>query len=172
MQISTQTQTILRLCKIWGFHSGMKSAVFWDAALCRSHVNRRFGGTHPLHLQGRKIRERGISVSKWLQTAPHPRRRRSSYPEILHSFPQSFQANSRIMHLPSTSLPNHYGINHLSFELHTLRHWQFRETIIKSWWCGQRWSLKRQSLSTSWQVWQPEKIPLTSAVVKASGPVS
>jgi hypothetical protein len=36
-----------------------KNAVFWDVALCRSYVNRRFGGKYRLHLQGRKIRERG-----------------------------------------------------------------------------------------------------------------
>jgi hypothetical protein len=76
----------------------MKDAVFWDVAPCRSCVNRRFGGTYHLHLQGGKIRVRGTSVSKWLQigffypedgddtflrkvgshkiyTAPHPRRR-------------------------------------------------------------------------------------------------
>jgi hypothetical protein len=29
--------------------------------------NRRFGGTYRLNLQGRKIRERGTSVSRWLQ---------------------------------------------------------------------------------------------------------
>jgi hypothetical protein len=60
-------------------------------------VNRRFGGKYRLHLQGRKIRERGTSVSRWLHTedggntflrnigsykiytAPHPRRRHSSW---------------------------------------------------------------------------------------------
>jgi hypothetical protein len=31
-----------------------KNAVFWDVALCRSCVNRRFGGTYRLHLQGRR----------------------------------------------------------------------------------------------------------------------
>jgi hypothetical protein len=45
----------------------MKNAVFWDVAPCRSCVTRRFGGTYHLHLQGRKIRERGTSVSRWLQ---------------------------------------------------------------------------------------------------------
>jgi hypothetical protein len=43
-------------------------------APCRSCVNRRFRGAHHLHLQGRKIRERGTSLSSWLQ----PRRRHSS----------------------------------------------------------------------------------------------
>jgi hypothetical protein len=47
----------------------MKNAYFRDVAPCRSCVNRRFGGTHRLHLQGRKISERGTSVSRWLQIA-------------------------------------------------------------------------------------------------------
>jgi hypothetical protein len=46
----------------------MKKAVFWDVAPCRYYVNRRFGGTYRLHLQGRrkkkKIRERGTSASR------------------------------------------------------------------------------------------------------------
>jgi hypothetical protein len=46
----------------------MKKIVFWDdVAPCRSCVNRRFGGTYCLHLQGRKIREQGSSVSRHLQ---------------------------------------------------------------------------------------------------------
>jgi hypothetical protein len=44
----------------------MSNAVFWVVAPCISCVNRRFGGTYRLHLQGRKIRERGTSVSRWL----------------------------------------------------------------------------------------------------------
>jgi hypothetical protein len=47
----------------------IKDAIFWNVAPCRSCVNRRFGGTYRLHLQGRKIRERGTSVCRWLQTA-------------------------------------------------------------------------------------------------------
>jgi hypothetical protein len=39
----------------------MKNAVFWDVVQCSSCVNRRFGGTYRLHLQGRQIRERGTS---------------------------------------------------------------------------------------------------------------
>jgi hypothetical protein len=35
-----------------------KNVVFWDVSLCRSWVNRHFGGTYRLHIQGRKIRER------------------------------------------------------------------------------------------------------------------
>jgi hypothetical protein len=46
----------------------VKNVVFWDVAPCRSCVNRRFGGTYWLHLQDRKIRERGTSVRMWLQT--------------------------------------------------------------------------------------------------------
>jgi hypothetical protein len=47
----------------------MKNVVFRDVAPCRSYVNRRFGGTYHLHLQGRKICERWISVSRWLQNS-------------------------------------------------------------------------------------------------------
>jgi hypothetical protein len=44
----------------------MKNAVFLDVAPCTSCVNRCFEGTYRLHLQGRKIRERGTSVSRCL----------------------------------------------------------------------------------------------------------
>jgi hypothetical protein len=30
-------------------------------------MNRRFGGTYRIHLQGRKIRERGTTVNRWLE---------------------------------------------------------------------------------------------------------
>jgi hypothetical protein len=82
----------------------MKNAVFWDVALCTSCVNRRFGGTYRLNLQGRKIRELHTTAtcSRWFlargffypedggdtflrnvgshkkYTAPHPRNRHSS----------------------------------------------------------------------------------------------
>jgi hypothetical protein len=54
----------------------MKNAVFWNVALCRACVNWCFGKTYRLHLQGRKIRERGTSVCRWLQTADVPPKRR------------------------------------------------------------------------------------------------
>jgi hypothetical protein len=51
----------------------VKNAVFWDVAPCRYCITRRYGGTYHLHLQSRrkkkeKIRARGTSVSRWLQT--------------------------------------------------------------------------------------------------------
>jgi hypothetical protein len=46
----------------------LKNAVFWNVAPCRSCVNRRFGITYRLHLQSRRIRQRGISVDRWLQS--------------------------------------------------------------------------------------------------------
>jgi hypothetical protein len=46
----------------------MKNIVFWDVALCTSCFNRLFGGMYRLHLQGRRIGERGTSVSRWLRT--------------------------------------------------------------------------------------------------------
>jgi hypothetical protein len=50
----------------------MKNAVFWYLAPFWHSVNRRFWGTYLLRFQGRKIRERGTSVSMWLQTASTP----------------------------------------------------------------------------------------------------
>jgi hypothetical protein len=47
----------------------IKNTVFWGVAPCRYCVKRRFGGTYPLHLQGKKIRERGTNVNTWLQAA-------------------------------------------------------------------------------------------------------
>jgi hypothetical protein len=44
----------------------MKNTVFWDVAPCRSCLNRCFGGTCRLHLQGTKIHERVTSVSRWI----------------------------------------------------------------------------------------------------------
>jgi hypothetical protein len=57
---NTNSLKILRIeeCSLLGF------------APCRACVNRRFGGTYRLHLQGRKIRELGTSVSRWLPTEP------------------------------------------------------------------------------------------------------
>jgi hypothetical protein len=49
----------------------MKNDVFWDVGPCRSCANRRFGGTYCLHLQGRKIRERGTSLSRSAATYSH-----------------------------------------------------------------------------------------------------
>jgi hypothetical protein len=46
----------------------MRNAVFCDVAPCISCLNRRFGGTYRLPLHGRKIREQGTSMSRWLQT--------------------------------------------------------------------------------------------------------
>jgi hypothetical protein len=41
----------------------MKKAVFWDVALCRYCVNRRFGGTCPRHRQGIRQEETERSVA-------------------------------------------------------------------------------------------------------------
>jgi hypothetical protein len=47
----------------------MKNAVFWNEAPCRSCINRRFGETYRLHLQGRRKKKKSASVSKWVQTS-------------------------------------------------------------------------------------------------------
>jgi hypothetical protein len=49
-------------------NNSLKNVIFWDVALCGSCVKRRFGGGYRQHLQGRKIRERGTSVSRCLLT--------------------------------------------------------------------------------------------------------
>jgi hypothetical protein len=60
----------------------MKKAVFWDVAPCRYGVNRRFGGTYPFHLQGRReiIRKsaREASVRDVRDRLP-PKRRLTPY---------------------------------------------------------------------------------------------
>jgi hypothetical protein len=67
----------------------MKNAVNWDVAPCRSCVTRRFGGTHRLHLQSRKIifftlKMKTIHSS---ESSVHTRYTRRYIPEdgILHS---------------------------------------------------------------------------------------
>jgi hypothetical protein len=53
-----------------GMTCKLKNVIFWNVAVCRSCVNRHFGGTYHLHLQGRKIHEWGTSMSRQLQTEP------------------------------------------------------------------------------------------------------
>jgi hypothetical protein len=54
---------------ISGFHGGdYEECRLLGLAPYRSYVNRRFGGTYRLHLQGSKIRERGTSVTRLLRT--------------------------------------------------------------------------------------------------------
>jgi hypothetical protein len=52
-QLSTGTTLLF----YWGDFrrkvNALKNVVFWDVALCRSCVNRRFGGKYRLHLEGR-----------------------------------------------------------------------------------------------------------------------
>jgi hypothetical protein len=38
-----------------------KAAIFWDIAPCSQYMNKRFGRTYHLHLQGRKSAEEGTS---------------------------------------------------------------------------------------------------------------
>jgi hypothetical protein len=80
----------------------LKNVVFWDVAPCSSFMNRRFGGTYRLHLQGRKIRERGTSVSRWLASSPPWK------PQILHkrNIIRAFICSSFLkIILPSAFLP-------------------------------------------------------------------
>jgi hypothetical protein len=58
----------------------MKSAIFWDITPCSQlTVNRHFGGTYHLHLQGRRInRARNQRESRW-QAEPVPPKRRLTF---------------------------------------------------------------------------------------------
>jgi hypothetical protein len=89
------------LCKIWVFKAvTMKNAVFWDVVPCRSCVNRRLGGMYRLHLQGRKIGERGTSVSKWLQLADFCTLKM----EAIRSFETSVHTRSTRRHIPEDGI--------------------------------------------------------------------
>jgi hypothetical protein len=48
----------------------MENAVFWDVAPCRYFVNRRFGGTYFLHLQGIR-NSRAINQSEQVAVDSH-----------------------------------------------------------------------------------------------------
>jgi hypothetical protein len=85
----------------------MKNVVFWDVALCRSSVNRRFGGIYCLHLQGRRICERGSSVSS-LQPPAHagsPLADSSTLKmEAIRSSETSVDAGSTQRHIPEDDI--------------------------------------------------------------------
>jgi hypothetical protein len=42
----------------------MNVAIFWAIAPCSAYVNKRFGGTYHLHLQGRKSAEQETSLQQ------------------------------------------------------------------------------------------------------------
>jgi hypothetical protein len=42
----------------------MKVVISWDIGLCSLYVNRRFGGTYHLHLQGLKLAYQETSVKQ------------------------------------------------------------------------------------------------------------
>jgi hypothetical protein len=68
----------------------------------------QFGGTYRLHLQGRKIRERETSVSRWLQTATCSRWFLSDFftlkMEAIRSFETSVHTGSTRCHIPEDGI--------------------------------------------------------------------
>jgi hypothetical protein len=48
--------------EVFKLNLNIKNAVSWDVAPLNFCVNRRFGGSYRLYLQGRKTGERGTSV--------------------------------------------------------------------------------------------------------------
>jgi hypothetical protein len=80
----------------------MKNVVFWDVSLCRSCVNWRFGGKYRLHVQGRKIRERGTGFSSCCKLIL------SNYStlkmEVVLSSETSVEAQSTQRHIPEDDI--------------------------------------------------------------------
>jgi hypothetical protein len=88
----------------------------------KSWVNRRFGGTYRLNLQGRKIRERGTSVSRWLQTelqSVNPGSTQPHIPEddILHSH-RCENLKSQLPFIVCKSIINVTTVRNFAFELY------------------------------------------------------
>jgi hypothetical protein len=50
----------------------LKITIFWDISQCSPYMNRCFGGTYHLHLQGRKSAEQETSESRWLSRRSCP----------------------------------------------------------------------------------------------------
>jgi hypothetical protein len=92
----------------------MKNVAFWDIVPYRACANRCLGGKYRLQLQGRKISERGTSLSRWLlkleailssETSVHTSSTRRHIPEdgVLHSHRREnlksymFRALSRLL---------------------------------------------------------------------------
>jgi hypothetical protein len=97
----------------------LKNAVFWDVAPCRFSVNRRFGGTYRLHLQGTKIRERGTSVSMWLLTLVLRSRISSSTPktEAIRSSETLVYTKSTRRHIAEDGILHSHRRENLKFDL-------------------------------------------------------
>jgi hypothetical protein len=100
----------------------LKHAVFWYEALCRSCMNRHFGGTYRLHLQGRKIRERGTSVSSWLhagslQSPVHAGSSLADFSalkmEAIRSSETSVHTRSTQGHIPEDGIPHSHRCENL-----------------------------------------------------------
>jgi hypothetical protein len=84
----------------------MKNSVFWDVPPCESCVNRRFGGMYRLCLLGRKIRDRGTSLSRWLQTESpvetHAAKADSSLADLSSLKMETIRSSETSVHTKST----------------------------------------------------------------------
>jgi hypothetical protein len=96
----------------------LKNAVFWDVAPCRSCVNWHFGGTYCLHLQGRKIREQGTSVSRWLAT------------QDLHSATSQKTALFIVTAVKTSNPTIDYWSNPVKVKTYLLHTWEKSESAI------------------------------------------
>jgi hypothetical protein len=94
----------------------MKNVVFWDLALCRSCVDRRFGGMYRLHLQVIQKSASGEPASAGcagsLKKPPEhdaraTRLRRSIH--VHHFLPRSYWVNTRLVALDFFPTPDPYS---------------------------------------------------------------
>jgi hypothetical protein len=97
----------------------MKNAVFWYVAPCISCVNRRVGGTYRFLLQGRQIRERRTSVSRWLLTGSWLADFSTLKMEAILSSNTSVHTRSTRRHIPEDSTVLNFKII-AAFLIHVL----------------------------------------------------
>jgi hypothetical protein len=114
----------------------LKNVILWDVTPCRSYVDRSFRGTCRLHLQGRKISERGHSLSRWLQLSAQAVSSLADFStmkmEAICSSETSVHTRSIRRHIPEDGvLHNHRCENLKSYDLNVGFHWANMTLICK-----------------------------------------
>jgi hypothetical protein len=97
-------------------------AIFWDIAPSTPYVNRRFGGTYHLHLQGRKSAEQETSMQQvagqnflpWRWRWCSPTKRRFTYG--LHGNIHNYRCMMWWLHICSSDLPLHLNARNRGIE--------------------------------------------------------
>jgi hypothetical protein len=94
----------------------MKNTVFWNAAPCRSCVNRRFGGTYLLHIRSRRNPLLTLIHRSWISSTPNMEAIRSSETSVNKIPTRRHIPEDGILHI-ITCIPvktnRRFGRNHL-----------------------------------------------------------